>query len=122
MTVATNAILVYGFEVPHDDDQQEKRVVDFLSKREGDTARAYEERHGISVVEHCSLGEQMFIVGLTSSLTTAWRGYPRSIGPTRLARLNRARADARLAQGAKRIGIRAKPGQWLLCSMWESAD
>ena len=113
MGVSTNAILVWGFDLGTDlPDSVIERLDDF---EKYDALVVIQNRIGASLISHCHPDEQMWIVGFTKTIMLARRGYPETI---KSFTVDAVRGQAALDALAHELGIKPKPGRWLLASEW----
>jgi hypothetical protein len=117
MGVSTDAKLIYGFEVGKSEGDADNSRCDELMDEHYATLTKVEKRLGAELVWHCSDECQMYIIGLTDTYVYAYRGHPQEINPKMFER-DRRLMDAELIDIAEALGVKAKPGRWLLASYW----
>ena len=118
MGVSTDAKMVYGFEVGEEEGDSEHERCLALMDADYSTLTKVEKRLGAELVYHCSDQCTEYILGLKATYVQAWRGHPKEVDVASFADLSRAEMDAKLVEIAKALGLKAKPGRWLLCSYW----
>ena len=120
MGVSTDAILVYGIAI-HEDCTDK---FDYEDDENVEPSALYAVRCNpgdICVETHCADTYPMYIVGLTRTSTTAWRGYPKvipglpEISDEENAKLRSFCAEHGLESDCEING--GEPG-WLLVSWW----
>ncbi|HTR76954.1 MAG TPA: hypothetical protein VMH39_02550 [Gemmatimonadaceae bacterium] len=118
MGVSTDAKLVYGFEVGEEEGDEEHDRCAALMDDDYDTLTKVEKRLGAELVYHCSDECTEYILGLKETYVRAWRGHPKDVDVGTFAAMSRDKMDAKLVEIAAALGLKAKPGRWLLCSYW----
>ena len=109
MSVSTDAILVYGFEMGEDGEDSE-----FAEK----FYEEYDRNDGIEFVSHCSGEYPMWIIGISESRIRAWRGDPKMVDPAKL--IYRPEWDKAIIHAADEYGIQVDMDRlgWWLASDW----
>ena len=118
MGVSTDAKLVFGFEVGEEEGDYEHERCDALMDDDYATLTKVENSHGAELVYHCSDECREYILGLASTYVYAWRGHPKEVDVASLASMDRDEMNTHLVKAADALGLKSKPGRWLLCSYW----
>ena len=118
MGVSTDAKFIYGFEVGEEEGDEDHERCDALMDAEYDKLKRVEKKLDAELVYHCSDECTEYIVGIGSTYVQAWRGQPKEVDVAEFAKRDQDDMDAKLVDIAKALGVKAKPGRWLLCSYW----
>lgn len=108
MSVSTDAILVWGFDVGEDEEH--------LSEIDYDELLKISKKHDGELVLHCSDSHPCYIIGLAHGCLCAYRGFPKKVKSLGLPHDAQKRLDA----FACALKVKPQPGKWLLCSYWVS--
>jgi hypothetical protein len=118
MGVSTDAKFIFGFEVGEEEGDAEHERCDALMDDESATLTKVEKSHDAELVYHCSDQCTEYILGLRSTYVQAWRGHPEEVDVSKFGKLSQEDMNAKLVAMAAALGLKAKPGRWLLCSYW----
>jgi hypothetical protein len=118
MGVSTDAKLIYGFEVGEEEGDAEHDRCGVLQNAEYATLTKVTTSLGAELVYHCSDECTEYILGIKATYVEAWRGHPKEVPVARFAAMSSEEMDAKLVKIAAALGLKPKPGRWLLCSYW----
>lgn len=124
MGISTNAYFAYGFAVD-DESADHEKVADYLAiddetdYDEPSSLTKLEENYNITIIEHGSGDEPLYIVAVASTFIGAGRGYPKLIEPKTISGLKQKEADKLLQRAAEHLGITCSKPMWVLASYWD---
>lgn len=118
MGVSTDAKLIYGFEVGEEEGDEAHERCKKLMDGDYSTLTKAEKKLGVELVYHCSDQCTEYIVGIRETYVRAWRGHPKEVPVEKFAQMSSSEMDVRLVEIAEALGLKPKPGRWLLCSYW----
>jgi hypothetical protein len=120
MGVSTDAILVFGFSCGEEGSEENEIVQALYEDEDGwEKIVKLEKRTGAEIVEHCSIGCPMYVIGVKSQ--QARRGYPVAFDPTKLKTTKKDLEAIRALCEAIGVKFDAKKCKWWLCSYWDGA-
>lgn len=109
MSISNDAILIFGIELPEDDE----RGSNFWWSMEEKLVLAGSK---ISLVQHCSYDYPMWIIGLRDSEHMAWRGEPKHISLEAFTLLDLNPIEE-MKEFCDKYEIKWTDPAWLLCTM-----
>lgn len=111
MSTSTDAILLYGLEIPEDimgPGIETGALYDFYEKHYN------KEEYGVNLICHCCDDYPMYMAAISESVITSSRGYPEAVHNLK----KKPDWDEKLLEFAKKYKLRDKTPQWWLCSWW----
>jgi hypothetical protein len=119
MGQSNDAILVYGFDLGEEEGRDHERITTLLEGDEEAAEKLFEEisdKHGVELVRHGSDECELYVLGFAGTQFIARRGYPIEVFPHDLGAKDTWKMDKKLALAAAVLGVKPRPGKWLLCS------
>jgi hypothetical protein len=121
MGVSTDAILVFGFSCGEEGSEENETVQALYEDEDGwEKIVRFERRTGAEIIEHCSTGCPMYVIGVKSR--EANRGYPVAIDPAKLKATKKDLESIHALCEAVGVKFDAKKCKWWLCSYWSGGD
>lgn len=121
MGVSTDAILVFGFSCGEGGSVANEMVQALMDREDGwEKIEALQRKTGAEIVEHCSTGCPMYVIG--TKIDQANRGHPVAISPTKLKATKKDLEAIRALCVAIGVKFNAKKCKWWLCSYWSGGD